>query len=129
MALFNDFRLIGTAYDNAKEVFSNNVSNKRHADFVLVTKSNVDTKKNVYVPIIAYGKVADLALHIARRENVIAVEGEIVTKEFFNKETGSLTVRIFFLAYDISLIRKKPIKTDLDEQKKFGDLIALHTID
>lgn len=126
MAAFNEFRLIGVCYGNAVNEVIPTKKDKR-VSFTLRTKSNADKTKKVYVPMLAYGKVANKAAIMCRNGNCLAVKGEIVSRSFFNRNEGTTHIRLYFIVTEILLL-VKPRFSKIDE-KKFRDIVELFDLD
>ena len=117
----NNFRLVGTCFNNAKTIIQNDT---KYSSVILCLK---DDKKTKYAPIYAYDDVGDILLRLGRKGNEIAVSGFIDSTEYFNKITGITSVRIRFVAEDI-MILKKAKKTSLS-RKRLEDLIGLFDLE
>jgi len=126
MAAFNEFRLIGVCYGNARKEIIATKNGKRTA-FTLITKSTANKTKKVYVPMLAYGKLSDKAAAICRNGNYVAVTGEIASKEFFDRQQGVSYIRLFFLVSDISLLIKATRKAI--NEKEYRNLIELFDLE
>lgn len=128
MAIFNQFRFCGTVYKNAqKHIIENTSPTRYYTTFTLIVRSNVTGKKNNYIPLQASGDLCEKASLLCRNGNVVAVEGEIVSREWISRKTGVTSVQLTFLVNDIMLI-KKPVKTELSF-KKFSQTLETASID
>jgi len=126
MAIFNEFRFIGLCYGDAKAEVIN--TEKRHrTTFTIVSKSSANKNKKVYIPMLAYGHLATRAAILCRNGNLVAVNGELTSQEFFNRNEGTSQIQIYFLVSDIMLITK-PYKKHLQE-KDYQNIVELFDLE
>ncbi len=126
MAIFNEFRFIGLCYGDAKAEIID--TEKRHrTTFTLVSKSSANKNKKVYIPMLAYGYLASRAAIFCRNGNLVAVNGEITSTEFFNRIEGSSQIQLYFLVSEIMLITK-PYKKQLTD-KDYQTIIELYDLE
>ena len=125
MAIFNHFNLIGRCYGDCY-VTRSKKGNLR-VQFMLITKDSFSKKSIDYIPCVCYHEIAEQATLFCRDDNVIAIEGEVGSTEFFDKKTGTSYHKVSFIVTSIMLIskaRKKPLS-----ERKFSDIVELYQPD
>ncbi len=110
----NSFNFIGLCYGNAKVIYTK--GSKKIGTVTLVIGDSYNHLNKNYIPIVAYGANVDLILNRCRNGNVVAVAGEVKSKNTFDRETGDVTVQIFFFVQEIMLIRKAKQKELTDAE-------------
>lgn len=130
MGAYNEFRFIGKCYGDSTKVLTKDSKNgikRYYTKITLVVKSRINNKKNNYIPITANGELAEKANLLCRNCNVVAIVGEIVTRELFDRNTGEVKIQTHFIANDIMLITK-PTKKIIN-LKQYSDLVELASIE
>jgi len=125
MISYNKFCFIGVVYSDSKTTITKN--NTKVCKFTLTIKDDYSKTKTNYVPLVAYKSIADKCELLCKNGNIVAVEGEISTKEDFNNTTGQTEIRMFFIVSDIMTIQRLN-RTKITD-KKFNDLIKTYTLD
>lgn len=118
----NSFRLCGICYSNPKTYEE---SGNMYATNTLVITG--DNEKKYFIPIMATGENAIVLSHLCRNGNKVMVQGDIKSKEHFNKSNGTSTIRVFFNVREIFVIKKMK-QTKLNE-KRIQDLTDLYGLD
>ena len=108
MSVANYFKVIGTVYGDAEKIpiKKENARNKYYTHFTVVVHGDSKEWKKNYIPFIACGTLAEKAFHLCRNGNKVAVKGEVLTNEFFDRNSGEFKVEIVFLAKEVMLIVK-----------------------
>lgn len=123
MEIKNTFRAIGICYNDTK--YYRKQDNSLVASTILAYSDSNGKRK--YIPIIAYGDNADLLIRLARNGNLVAISGYIDTTEYFDKNSGSSSIRVFFVMEDIMVIEKMN-PTRLSE-KRIEDLLTTFNLE
>lgn len=131
MSAYNNFKFIGKCYGDARKTLTTATQyaqeKKYYTTITLVVKCSSRPKKNNYIPITAYGELSEKASLLCRNGNKVAIEGEIMSKEFLDKDTGVIRVQTVYIAQDIMLI-EKPLRQKVSN-KVFTELVELASID
>lgn len=125
MAIFNQFYFIGRCYGDACLTRSKN-GNLR-VQFMLIVKDSFNKKKVNYIPLMCYKEIAQQATVFCRDDNVIAVEGQVCSNEFFDKQKGFSYMKVVFIVTSIKLINKAT-KKRLSE-RAFTDIVEMYQPD
>lgn len=121
---YNEFRFIGTCYNDATRVYDKN--NKPKCYITLAVKSP-NKKETNHIPIIAFGDLAERASIICRNGAKVCIAGYITTAETIDRLNGEIKVRTFFYAMDIMRISRPKRRNVL--LKKYSDLMELASIE
>ena len=103
MSAFNEFRCIGRVYGDPR--LKSIDSQRFRTYFTLVIDSSLGEKKN-FLPIVAPSHLSEKAKNFCRNGNLVALIGEMITKETYCPENSSVDVHVSFVATDIQLIEK-----------------------
>jgi len=121
----NKFSLIGIVNDNP--VILNSPKGYKVCKFVLCVKSVFNYDKLTYVPIIAIKELGSKCSTLCQKGNMIAVDGELISKEKFNYEKRSFQTQLYFLAKSIKLIKRNRIT--MLKKDNILDLITMYDCD
>lgn len=126
--VYNEFRFIGTCYNDATRIYDNNHNARCLITLVVNSpnKSKVKGETN-HIPIIAFGELAEKASVICRNGARVCIIGYICTQEYFNRVDVEFKVRTFFYAVDIMRITK-PVKRNVN-LKRYSELVELASVE
>ena len=125
MAILNQFNFIGRCYGDCY-VTRTKAGNLR-VQFMLITKDSFNKKGINYIPCMCYKEIAEQATLFCRDNNVVAVEGQVCSNEFFDKQKGTQYMKVVFIVTSMMLITKAR-KKSLSE-RKFCDIVELYQPD
>jgi len=122
--VYNEFRFIGTCYNDATRIYD--AKGKAKCYITLAVKSPNKDDIN-HIPIIAFGDLAERASVICRNGAKVCIAGYICTAENIDRMNGEIKVRTFFYAMDIMRISRPKKRNVL--LKKYSDLMELASIE
>ena len=121
---YNEFRFIGTCYNDATRIYD--VNGKAKCFIIIAVKS--PNKKDVnHIPIIAFGDLAERASIICRNGAKVCIAGYICTAEHIDRMNGEIKVRTYFYAMDVMRISRPKRRNVM--LKKYSDLMELASIE
>ena len=119
----NKFNFIGICYDDCVRKYKDSTKKDTYAH---ITLSVTHGKNTNLIPIIAYNHVAELASVVCRNGAKVAVTGYVITKERFDRLSGEIKIRVFFVATEVlGLVKPKKIRLGF---KRFSELTELASI-
>jgi single-stranded DNA-binding protein len=125
MAVLNQFNFIGRCYGDAK--LTRTKADNLRVQFMLIVKDSFNPKDVNYIPCMCYREIAQQAAVFCRDNNVISVEGQVSSVEYFDKIKGTSYLKVAFIVTSIMLITKS-YKKRLSE-KTFTDLVEMYQPD
>lgn len=125
MTILNQFNFIGRCFGDGY-VTRTKEGNLR-VQFMLLVKDSFNRKNFNYIPCLCYREIAEQATLFCRDNNVIAVEGQVCSNEFFDRNKGVSYMKVVFIVTSMMLITKAS-KKSLSE-KKFCDIVEIYQPD
>ena len=101
MNLTNNFSLVGVVYEDIHYYTSE--SGLDVGTFFIVCNS-YNQQGKVYIPITAFGSIVKTCVLLARKGNILAVDGSITSELFIDQESGKVSVRLNFVLDKIMLL-------------------------
>ena len=125
MFITNQFKFIGRCYGDS--YVTRTKTGRLRVQFMLIV-DDIFNRKNVnYIPCMCYHSIAEQATLFCRDNNVVAVEGQVCSDEYFDKQKGISYMKVVFIVTSIMLINKAT-KKSLSE-KTFCDIIEMYQPD
>ena len=121
----NQFKFIGRCYGDA--YLTRTKAGNLRVQFMLIVRDVFDKKNRNYIPCMCYKEIAQQATMFCRDNNVVAVEGQVCSTEYFDKQKGTSYHKVVFIVTSIMLVTKVT-KKRLSEAK-FTDIVEMYQPD